>query len=79
MKVAIKNNVLTHLCPGCGHSHQIELSDKILFNNSFDSPTLSRVIEQTDYCGYIIINGAIKFLPSSKHTLRGITVELPEI
>lgn len=68
-------------CPGCNIAHTLA-TDIHEFNDNMDSPTFTPSIGVTSelgYCHSYITDGKIRFEADSFHTLKGQTVDLPDI
>jgi len=71
-----------YICPGCGYIHA--LSPNVhKFNGDLDKPTFSPSLLQNfspeRICHSYIMDGKIQFLNDCWHSLKGQTVELPEM
>lgn len=69
-------------CPGCKYIHA--MSPEIhTFNGDFDKPTFSPSLlcnwDPEKVCHSFIREGFIQFLMDCSHSLKGQTVELPEM
>lgn len=72
------------MCPGC--DRPIMINRTWHFNDNLDNPTItpsilskSRDENGPTVCHSFITDGKIKFLDDCTHSLKGQTVELPEI
>jgi hypothetical protein len=80
-------------CPGCNYSHGIMVKKEGYsgptwdFNNDLNKPTVFPSINHTMMSGDILLHrchsfirdGFIQFLDDCTHSLKGTTVELPEL
>lgn len=75
------------MCPGCKREHYINTGENIQgstwnTNGDTERPTFipSLLLDQGTYrCHSFVENGNIRFLDDCTHSLKGQTVELPEI
>lgn len=79
-------------CPGCGLHHQALVQAQMpgrpiwTFNGSLDRPTFhpSLKVEGSNagvptICHFFVTDGRIQFLGDCTHSMKGKTVELPDI
>lgn len=75
-------------CPGCGHKHLVDL-DRQNQNQNEESPTLSPSVLQyctnpqtgnrDTICHFFLVEGKIQYLGDCMHSMKGQTVELPDL
>ncbi|MBC7282630.1 DUF6527 family protein [Hoeflea sp.] len=91
-RVEFSDDIVTFKCPGCGWTHRLNTDPEIRpcwsFNGNLDNPTITPSINawreyggnrETQRCHSFATNGRIQFLGDCTHSLKGQTVDLPEI
>lgn len=71
---------LHYWCLGCGYEHAFS-PNVHKFNGDFDNPTVTPSLLHTGefICHSFIKDGKIQYLSDCYHSLKGQTVELPDI
>ena|SRR5689334_2106717 len=90
-EVTNEPNMFVFECPGCGYGHAVTVNGKLNesgatweWNGSIDSPTFNpSLLVNKDFpenrCHSFVKDGKIQFLDDCFHSLKGQTVELPEV
>lgn len=70
-------------CPACGHLHSVPVTGPRAWdwNGSCEQPTLTPSVrhEGAGRCHYHVTEGRIKYENDCTHSMKGQTVELPEL
>ena len=84
------DNEYHYKCPGCGYMHGFKTNEgspgspKWTFNGDYEKPSLTPSMNvgpktPKSQCHHFVEEGKIRFLNDCWHSLKGQTVELPDI